>query len=236
MRHLEPRVPSNLNPYARELLEMLRGQPAARHIIPGGGVALSHYHEYRETVDVDAWWVQIPNEADLEETVALLRATMRALGERGGFDYSERKWGDTLSLELRRGSRKIFSFQISTRDVQLEPPVEAEWSPVKIEAFRDNLGSKMNALVERGAPRDFVDIATVCLAGIVTVAECWTAWRDKGSRRDSVEAKCIVLRSLAVLEVRRPIEKFGDPAAKQRAVAVREFIRGQLCASGDTPP
>ena len=231
MLPLEPRVPSNLNPFARELLEMLRGQPAARHIILGGGVALSHYHEYRETVDVDAWWVQISNQAEFEETVALLRTAMGALGERESCDYSERKWGDTLSLELRRGSRKIFSFQISTRDVELEPPREAEWSPVKIEAFRDNLGAKMNALVERGAPRDFLDIATLCLAGIVTVGECWKAWRDKGSRRDGDEAKFTVLRSLAEIEVRRPIQQFSDPAASQRAIAVREFIHGQLCVS-----
>ena len=235
MLHLEPRVPTNLNPFARELLEMLRGQPAARHIILGGGVALSHYHEYRETVDVDAWWVQMEDESDSEETVALLRTAMRALGEREVCNYSERKWGDTLSLELRRGSRKIFSFQISIRDVELEPPQEAEWSPVKIEAFRDNLGAKMNALVERGAPRDFVDIATLCLAGIVTAGECWTAWRDKGSRRDLEEAKFAVLRSLSDIEVRRPIQQFNDPEARQRAIAVREFIREQLCATGEQP-
>ncbi len=236
MLPLEPRIPSNLNPFAREMLEMLRGQPAARHIILGGGVALSHYHEYRETVDVDAWWVQISEESELEETVALLRTVMRALGEREGCDYSERKWGDTQSLELRRGSRKIFSFQISVRDVELEPPREAEWSPVKIEAFRDNLGAKMNALVERGAPRDFVDIATLCLAGIVTARECWTAWRDKGSKRDLDEAKFTVLRSLSDIEVRRPIERINDPDAKRRAIAVREFIRERLCATGETQP
>ena len=235
MLSLEPRVPSNLNPFARELLEMLRGQPAARHIILGGGVALSHYHEYRETVDVDAWWVQVANESESEQTVTLLRTAMRSLGERESCDYSERTWGDTLSLELRRGSRKIFSFQISKRDVELEPPRPAEWSPVQIEAFRDNLGAKMNALVERGAPRDFVDIATLCLAGIVTVEECWTAWRDKGSRRDSEEAQFIVLRSLTDLEVRRPIERFNEPAAKQRAIAVRQFIRSRLCVIGERP-
>ena len=233
MRSLEPHVPKNLNPFARELLEMLRGQPAARHIILGGGVALSHYHEFRETVDVDAWWVQLASKSDSEQTVAMLRAAMRALGEREACEYSERNWGDTLSLELRRGSRKTFSFQISVRDVELESPCEAEWSPVKIEAFRDNLGAKMNALVERGAPRDFVDIATLCLVGIVTAGECWTAWRDKGSQRDLEEAKFTVLRSLSEIEVRRPIERINDADDKRRAIAVREFIREHLCASGE---
>jgi len=35
----------------------------------------------------------------------------------------------------------------------------------------------MVALVERGAPRDFLDIYTVCQAGLVTLEECWELWR-----------------------------------------------------------
>ncbi len=53
------------------------------------------------------------------------------------------------------------------------------------------------------------------------------------ARRDSDEAKFTVLRSLAEIEVRRPIERINDPDAKQRAIAVREFIRERLCASGE---
>ena len=151
MLHLEPRVPSNLNPYARELLEMLRGQPAARHIILGGGVALSHYHEYRETVDMDAWWVKPIDEAGRMETSDLLRERMRELAARHALDFTERIWGQTRSYELRRGSKKIFSFQISFRDVQLDAPTDADWPPLFIETFRENLAAKMRALVHRGA-------------------------------------------------------------------------------------
>jgi len=56
MQDLLPTPPKNLNPLARELLESLAGHAEAAEIVLGGGVALSHYLEYRDTMDVDAWW------------------------------------------------------------------------------------------------------------------------------------------------------------------------------------
>ena len=53
---MEPTRPKNLNPLAQEVLAELRANSASEHIVLGGGVALSHYHEYRPTVDLDAWW------------------------------------------------------------------------------------------------------------------------------------------------------------------------------------
>ena len=42
-----PQAPKNLNPFSRELLESMAGHPEAAEIVIGGGVALSHYLEYR---------------------------------------------------------------------------------------------------------------------------------------------------------------------------------------------
>lgn len=39
----EPKVPENLNPMAREILDRLKGRPEAHAIVLGGGVALQHY-------------------------------------------------------------------------------------------------------------------------------------------------------------------------------------------------
>ena len=228
-----PRVPSNLNPFARELLELLRGQPAARHLILGGGVALSHYLEYRETVDVDAWWRQGLGGESREETLALLRPAMRELAARHGLECSEREFGDTRSLELRRGKKKTFSFQVSRRDIELDPPRAAEWSPLWIETFRENLAAKMNALVNRGAPRDFTDIATACRAGCVTIEECWALWAAKNPRGSVSEQKINLLRLLQQITERRSLERIPDPARRAEAAAVREFFRGEFCAMGD---
>jgi hypothetical protein len=54
MQNIRPKPPQNLNPFSRELLESLAGHAEAVEIVLGGGVALSHYLEYRETVDLDA--------------------------------------------------------------------------------------------------------------------------------------------------------------------------------------
>jgi hypothetical protein len=37
----------------------------------------------------------------------------------------------------------------------------------------------MVALVEHGAPRDFRDIHTVCMAGLSTPDDCWSLWRQR---------------------------------------------------------
>lgn len=64
MRSENPPVPPrSLCPYAREVLDLLAGQSDAREIVIGGGVALSHYAEYRETFDLDAWWATAPTAA-----------------------------------------------------------------------------------------------------------------------------------------------------------------------------
>lgn len=49
--------------------------------------------------------------------------------------------------------------------------------PILIETVRDNVASKMNALVDRGAPRDFLDIRAVIVKGLVSVEECWALWQ-----------------------------------------------------------
>jgi hypothetical protein len=46
-----PQPPDNLHPFSRELLESLTGHSEAAEIVIGGGVALSHYLQYRDTVD-----------------------------------------------------------------------------------------------------------------------------------------------------------------------------------------
>ncbi|MGB9674173.1 MAG: nucleotidyl transferase AbiEii/AbiGii toxin family protein [Anaerolineales bacterium] len=48
-----------------------------------------------------------------------------------------------------------------------------------IQPFEDLVASKMVALVEWGAPRDFLDIYHLCKKGLVTIAECWQLWRER---------------------------------------------------------
>lgn len=216
-----PQAPKNLNPFSRELLESMAGHAEAAEIVIGGGVALSHYLEYRETVDLDAWWKSEP-QADV---LTFIENCMKALAATHGLDYRHRKWGDTESLELLRGSQKQFSFQISKRTLYLDAAIPAEWQPLWIETLRDNVGSKMTALVQRGAPRDFVDIYELVNRSIISLADCWHLWTLKNPGVPVDEAMCKVFARIENIALTRPLEGIQPKAARERAAIVRAWYR-----------
>ncbi len=227
MQDIRPKPPQNLNPFTRELLESLAGHAEAAEIVLGGGVALSHYLEYRETVDLDAWWRESPK----PEVLAFVEACMRALAEKHGLDYRRRNWGETESLELLRDSQKQFSFQISQRTQYLDQPVPADWLPLWIETLRDNVASKMTALVERGAPRDLRDIHELCHHRLTSISECWEMWQSKNIHRQPPEGPEKVLFYIEKLELVRPIEKL-PPKDRPAAAALRTWYRDVFCHAG----
>ena len=214
-----PVPPGNLHPLCRELLEQLAGHKEGAHIVIGGGVALSHYLEYRETVDLDAWWRTEPR----ADVVAFLEAAMRALASRHGFEFRRRSWGETESLELLKGSLKQFSFQISRRTLALDEALASHWPPVCIETLRDNVASKMMALVQRGAPRDFLDMYHLCTRDVVSVADCWNAFAEKSGGVAIDEAKRKIIARLAMIEASRPLETIQPAEARERAARVRDW-------------
>ena len=106
-----------------------------------------------------------------------------------------------VALYRAQPERTIFSFQIARRSAQLEPSVPAPWTHVLLDSFADLVASKMVALVERGAPRDFRDVHTVCQAGLITPHQCWELWRRRqqlaGSDTDCARARLAVETHLA---------------------------------------
>lgn len=209
---LQPKTPKNLNPFSRELLESFAGHAEAAEIVIGGGVALSHYLEYRDTVDLDAWWRTEPR----EDVLAFVESAMQALAKKHGLAYRRRSWGDTESLELLRGSEKQFSFQISKRTLYLDEAIPAQWRPVWIETLRDNVASKMTALVERGAPRDFTDIYALCSSDVASVGDCWNWWAAKNRGLAVDEAKRKIIAKLASIETFRPLDKIQPVLLTQK--------------------
>lgn len=221
----QPTPPARLHALAKEILEELRNKPAAASIILGGGVALQHYCEYRETRDIDAWWESQPR----SEAEKLLREVMQQVGQRHGMGLRVRNWGDTQSYELQEKGRTVFSFQVAVRSVALEPAYPSAWPPVQIETLLDNLGAKMNALVARGAPRDFLDAFTVVDRGIASVDELWAAWGRKNPSQELPAAKANVLRRLEELDSRRPLDSITDSKERENANRVRSWTRAELC-------
>jgi hypothetical protein len=215
----QPRVPDRLHPLSRELLQSLAGHAEAAEIVLGGGVALSHYLEYRDTVDLDAWWRADPR----PDVVALLEAAMQAVAARHGLDYRRRSWGETESLELLRDGLKQYSFQISRRTLFLDDVLPSSWGPVCIETLRDNVASKMTALVQRGAPRDFLDVYQLCAHGVMNAADCWNAFSEKNPDVALDEAKRKIVARLTMIETTRPLETIQPAEDREQAARVRDW-------------
>jgi hypothetical protein len=213
--------PRRLDPLAERVLSLLSGRPEGNQIVIGGYLALQHYLDYRTTHDIDAWWSGRADPA-AEEAI---RQVMQHVADETQMALRERRFGDTLSFELMRDDEQRFSFQIATRSIAVEEPRMSAWPPLRIETLADNIGAKMNALVNRGAPRDFLDIHAVVVAGLLTPGRCWELWGIKNPRESTEAAKRNVLLHLAGLDSRRPLEGISDPADRERARTVRHWFR-----------
>jgi hypothetical protein len=228
MKPLHPTKPLTLDPLATELLEGLSHRPeAAQALVLGGYFALKHYVDYRPTHDVDAWWKIDATPAQQEAALMAVRALMHELACTHNLGYVEKTTTQhgVATIALTRDNKAIFSFQIAPRDVQIETPVGSPWPNISIETLRDNIASKMVALVERGAPRDFRDIYILVTSGVASREECWALWECKKPTLQVADAKLQVLKHLASIELRRPLESISDPKHRAESASLRSWVR-----------
>lgn len=220
---MKPTRPSAVSEYAERTLGALAEAGLGRMISLGGALGLLHYLDYRSTHDVDAWWVESATSEDRTRVLGVVERALQPFG-----DVRTRRWGEVVSLELRVAGKTVFSFQVAVRSAQLEPSGTAPWTDVSLDSFPDLVASKMVALVERGAPRDFRDIFAVCRAGLVTVAECWRLWERRerlaGSDADRARARLAVETHLARIAQHRPVEGIAEPERRGEAEALRSWF------------
>ena len=223
----ELRRPVHISPYADACLEALAVNGLGNKLSLGGAFGLLHYLDYRPTHEVDAWWVSSATDKDRRQVVEVLEATLQAFGQ-----VKQRAWGDVISVELMLEGRVIFSFQIARRSVQLAPSVPSPWVDVLLDSFSDLVASKMVALVERGAPRDFRDVYTLCQADLTTPQQCWDLWRHRQrlaeSDTDSERARLAIEMHLERIAQHRPLAQIADPADRAAAKRVRAWFRGEF--------
>jgi predicted nucleotidyltransferase component of viral defense system len=195
-----------------------------KHLSLGGAFGLAHYYEYRTTHDVDAWWVEPIAGEDRRAIVTALEEALRPFGE-----VRTRAWGDVISVELISDNKTIFSFQIARRSAELQAPAVGVWpGGIGVDSLPDLVASKMTALIERGAPRDFRDIYALCQSGIVGIAQCWKLWGERqrlaNENASRSRAHLALLSHLARLEQARPLDKIEDAAQKAEAERVRTWF------------
>jgi len=232
MKNIQPKQPSHLSPYARACLDALVKANLADRISLGGALGLFHYLEYRPTHDVDAWWSESVTEDQKQAVLRSLETTLSAFG-----NVRVRSWGDVDSMELSQDGKTVFSFQMARRSVRLEEPVSAGWIDVPLDSLVDLAASKMVALVERGAPRDFLDIFSVCQAGLLSMAECWALWRRRqvlaGSDVDASRARLAIETHLERIALHRPLEKIADLGQREQARQLRDWFLSEFLQVSD---
>ncbi|MBE2232593.1 MAG: nucleotidyl transferase AbiEii/AbiGii toxin family protein [Anaerolinea sp.] len=220
--------PSNVPDHAELCLKAISDANLGDKISLGGAFGLLHYLDYRATYDVDAWWASSATSQERQMVIDAVIAALTPLGK-----VRTREWGDVVSIELGEGKRKVFSFQIAQRSAQLQPSTPLLWVDSLLDSLDDLIASKMVALVERGAPRDFRDIYAVCQAGLVTVEQCWELWRRRQtlahSDADRERANLALQIHLERIAVHRPLEQITDPSERVEANRLRlwfsqEFI------------
>lgn len=227
MNPSQPRLPSRIPPQASACLAAITAAGLGPAISLGGGLGLLHYLDYRETHDADAWWTAEATGDDRRRVVTILEETLRRFGT-----VRTRTWGEVVSIELREAGSRVFSFQIAERSAQLEPTAPAPSSEVLLDSFADIVASKMVALVERGAPRDFRDIHAVYQAGLISPRECWVLWARRqtaaGSDVDRHRARLAIETHLARIGQHRRLEQIAEPGAREAAERVRAWFSSEF--------
>lgn len=220
---IQPERPRHIPAYAEACLQTLAANGLGEKISLGGAFGLLHYLDYRPTHDVDAWWVPAVTDEDRRQVINAIKAALKSFGQ-----VKTRTWGDVVSVELTRGGKTVFSFQIAHRSAQLEPSVSARWTGVLLDSFPDLLASKMVALVERGAPRDFRDVYALCQADLTTPQQCWELWRRRqrlaGSDTDSGRARLAIETHLARITQHRPLAQINDSKKRAEAEQLRSWF------------
>lgn len=216
--------PSHISNYAEITLRALVKHNLGHCISLGGAFGLLHYLDYRPTYDVDAWWEPDLTTLQQEHVIHVIETTLQPFGT-----IRRRVWGEVVSIELATDDKKVFSFQIAQRSAQLQPSEVAEWIDLPIDSFADLVSSKMVALVERGAPRDFRDIYAVCHAALTTPVECWRWWQQRqqlaNSDVDFWRARLAIETHLERITQHRPLAKITDTQQRQNAQQIRVWFR-----------
>ena len=200
-----------------------------------GGFGLLHYLDHRPTRDVDAWWNNVPTDVR-KQVIDTLRVALEIFGP-----VRIRTIKDTVSVELLRkgtehqsSSKKVFSFQIGSRSAQLDTSVTLPWTSVPLDSLADIVASKTTALINRGAPRDFLDIYTACAFGCCTPSDCWRLWERRqemgGEEANHSTARLAIETHLASIEAYRPLNTIPEGPERERAITIRSWFRDVFCA------
>ncbi len=114
--------------------------------------------------------------------------------------------------------------------------VSSSWTDVQLDSLDDLIASKMVALVERGAPRDFRDIYAVCETRIISPQDCWQLWRVRQERTGRAtsfsRAELAMTTHLKRIELSRPLDTIADERQRMEAEKTRSWFSEEFLNAG----
>jgi len=145
---MQPIIPKNLNPLALGVLNALTQHSESNSIILGGYFALKHYLDYRDTKDIDAWWVQGLWEPDQKRLFNDFKKLIEDFAYSQNMEIRERKTRNMQSmLKYMQTAKQFFSFQIANREIQLCEPLTSPYPPILIETLESSLASRITTFI-----------------------------------------------------------------------------------------
>ena len=108
----------------------------------------------------------------------------------------------------------------------------AQCTEEHFDSLDDLIASKMVALVERDAPRDFLDIYAVCEDEIASPRVRWRLWRRRQERTGGSisfsRARLAVTTHLKRIELRRPLLSIANRQQRGEAERTRSWFKEEF--------
>ncbi len=147
---------SGLDDFQAEIAEVaLRATGREGFALAGAGALVAHGLITRPTQDLDRF---SPTEGGPGQASASLQAALSDAGcQVRVLEPAEQHGGEFLRLQVQRGEH-VVDIDLA-RDWRQHPPVRMEIGPVL--HIDDAVASKVTAMIGRGLPRDYIDVAAL---------------------------------------------------------------------------
>jgi predicted nucleotidyltransferase component of viral defense system len=194
--------PRELSAWQHQAIERLAGLPIAREVVFGGGAALTAlYLHHRTSEDLDFF---LERELEAGEVPAIAKSLV---GTGGKIEIEV--VGPRTSIVLHKRARPIG--RIDFAYYPFEPVGKRRsWRGLTVESLEDMTVNKLQAVLTRNQPRDFVDLYFLLREGplrdVERVLDLVRAKFDVGPHRLGLAARLLLVREARELpKMLRPV-------------------------------
>jgi hypothetical protein len=195
--------PPELAQWQLDVIERVARSKLEPEVVLGRGVALSVVHlHHRRSDDVDFFLQREVDAVDLRPIVQGIKRT--------GARVDQRRLGPRLALVLSKDEEEFGRVDFSYYPYEsIDPPTR--WRGVRVESLLDMTVNKLQAVLTRFQPRDFVDLYFLLKEGpeqdLDRLLDLVRAKFDVGAHRLGLAERLLLAREISILPTMlRPVE------------------------------